>query len=154
MTRAFGVASKLLPFVDDATVRADRPQGAPEPDHQHSRRQALHLNAEVRRCRQPTLAKHHSLIHTADPRTIASTSQVLGPTQALWRPAVACCSDDVGTSWLRDEAPIEQADWKKARLYALGFTVGSVAAPNLLMRDKNSRYKFTAKQVGRHSGGN
>jgi len=55
---------------------------------------------------------------------------------------------------LRDQSPIEHADWKKARLYTIAFTVSSVAAPNQLLRDKNSPYKFTAKQVGRHTSSN
>jgi len=55
---------------------------------------------------------------------------------------------------LRDDAPIEHDDWKKARLYTIAFAVTSVAAPNQLLRDKNSPYKFTAKQVGRHTSGN
>jgi hypothetical protein len=54
---------------------------------------------------------------------------------------------------LRDEAPIEHADWKNARLYTIAFAAGSVAAPNLLMRDKDSPYRFTAKQAGRHTSG-
>jgi hypothetical protein len=54
---------------------------------------------------------------------------------------------------LRDDAPIEHADWK-ARLYTIAFALSSVFAPNQLLRDKNSPYKFTAKQVGRHTSGN
>jgi hypothetical protein len=60
----------------------------------------------------------------------------------------------IGTQYIRaldDESPIEKADWRKARLYTLAFTLSSVAAPNLLLRDKNSPYKFTAKQLGRHT---
>jgi hypothetical protein len=54
---------------------------------------------------------------------------------------------------LRDEEPIEHADWSRARMYAVAFAAGSVAAPNILLRDRNSPYRFTAKQVGRHTGG-
>ena len=53
---------------------------------------------------------------------------------------------------LRDEAPVEHADWKKARVYTFAFAASSVAAPNFLLRDKDSPYRFTAKQVGRHTG--
>ncbi len=50
---------------------------------------------------------------------------------------------------LKDEAPIERSDWLKGSLYAVAFAVSSTAAPNILLRDKNSPYIFTAKQVGR-----
>jgi hypothetical protein len=52
---------------------------------------------------------------------------------------------------LRDQAPIDHADWRKARLYMIAFAASSVAAPNFLLRDNNSPYKFTAKQVARHT---
>lgn len=52
---------------------------------------------------------------------------------------------------LRHQAPIEHADWSKARVYTIAFAAGSVVAPNLLLRDKNSPYAFTAKQLGRHA---
>lgn len=54
---------------------------------------------------------------------------------------------------LRDEAPIEPADLRKAVPYTIAFAASSIAAPNFLLRDKNSPYRFTAKQVGRHTGG-
>jgi hypothetical protein len=50
---------------------------------------------------------------------------------------------------LKDEASIERSDWRKARLSAIAFAASSVAAPNIVLRDKNSPYTFTAKQVGR-----
>jgi Protein of unknown function with HXXEE motif len=55
---------------------------------------------------------------------------------------------------LRDEAPIDHADWNKARLYTVAFAISSVAAPNMLLRDKDSPYRFSAKQIGRHTSGN
>lgn len=58
----------------------------------------------------------------------------------------------IGSQYLRalkDEAPIERSDWRKAGLYAVAFAASSVAAPNIVLRDKNSPYAFTAKQVGR-----
>jgi hypothetical protein len=54
---------------------------------------------------------------------------------------------------LRDEARIEPADLRKASPYTIAFAASSIAAPNVLLRDKNSPYRFTAKQVGRHTGG-
>jgi len=55
---------------------------------------------------------------------------------------------------LRDEGPIESADLRKAGPYTIAFAAGSIAAPNVLLRDKNSPYRFTPKQVGRHTSGN
>ncbi|MGH2881414.1 MAG: HXXEE domain-containing protein [Solirubrobacteraceae bacterium] len=52
---------------------------------------------------------------------------------------------------LREEGPIEHADWSRARMYMIAFAASSVAGPNIVLRDKNSPYKFTAKQVGRHT---
>jgi uncharacterized protein with HXXEE motif len=58
----------------------------------------------------------------------------------------------IGSQYLRalkEEAPIEHSDWRKARRYTVAFAVSSVAAPNILLRDKNSPYAFRTKQVGR-----
>jgi hypothetical protein len=55
---------------------------------------------------------------------------------------------------LKEEAPIERSEWRKPGLYTFAFAASSVAAPNILFRDKNSPYAFTAKQVGRHASGN
>ena len=58
----------------------------------------------------------------------------------------------IGSQYLkahRADGPIEPSDWRKARLYTIAFAASSVTAPNVLLRDKNSRYTFTAKQVGR-----
>ena len=52
----------------------------------------------------------------------------------------------------RDEAPIDRADWRRARVDTIAFPASSVAAPNVLLRDGNSRYRLTAKQLGRHAG--
>lgn len=52
---------------------------------------------------------------------------------------------------LRDEAPIEHNDWRNARFYMIAFAASGVAAPNFVLRNKNSPYRFTAKQVGRHT---
>lgn len=52
---------------------------------------------------------------------------------------------------LREEAPIERADLKKAGLYMVAFAVSSIAAPNVVLSDKNSPYAFSAKQLGRYA---
>ncbi|HXW58981.1 MAG TPA: HXXEE domain-containing protein [Solirubrobacteraceae bacterium] len=52
---------------------------------------------------------------------------------------------------LRAEGPIDHADWLKARVCAFALGAGGLAAPNLLLRDKNSPYAFTAKQLGRYA---
>jgi Protein of unknown function with HXXEE motif len=60
----------------------------------------------------------------------------------------------IGAQYIRalgDESSIGKADWRKAGFYTLAFTVSSVAAPNVVLRDKNSPYRFTAKQLGRHT---
>jgi hypothetical protein len=54
---------------------------------------------------------------------------------------------------MRDEAPVRPVDWKRAVPYTIAFAASSIAAPNVLLRDKNSRYRFTAKQIGRHTSG-
>jgi hypothetical protein len=54
---------------------------------------------------------------------------------------------------VRDEAPVKPVDWKRAVPYTIAFAVSSIAAPNVLLRDKNSPYRFTDKQVGRHTSG-
>jgi hypothetical protein len=62
----------------------------------------------------------------------------------------------IGIQYLRalgDEAPIKPADMRKAVPYTIVFAASSIAAPNVLLRDKNSPYRFTAKQVGHHTGG-
>jgi hypothetical protein len=51
---------------------------------------------------------------------------------------------------LREDAPIEHGDWSRARIYTIAFAAASIAAPNVLLSDKNSPYAFTAKQLGRH----
>jgi hypothetical protein len=58
----------------------------------------------------------------------------------------------IGSQYLRalkDEAPIEGSDWRKAGLYTVAFAASSLAAPNFIFRDRDSPYAFTAKQVGR-----
>src|SRR5262249_20199448 len=60
----------------------------------------------------------------------------------------------IGIQYLRalgDEAAIEPADFREAGPYTVAFAFSSIAAPNLLLRDKKSPYRFTTKQVGRHT---
>ena len=52
---------------------------------------------------------------------------------------------------LREEAPIERSDLGRAVPYMIGFAVSSIAAPNIVLSDKHSPYRFTAKQLGRHA---
>lgn len=53
---------------------------------------------------------------------------------------------------LRETEPIKPADWRNATLYTVAFAITDIAAPIFLLRDKNSPYSFTAKQLGRHTG--
>jgi hypothetical protein len=43
---------------------------------------------------------------------------------------------------------ISRADWAKGAAGAVGSAVFGVAVPNLVMRDPNSPYAFTPKQMG------
>jgi hypothetical protein len=52
---------------------------------------------------------------------------------------------------LRDDAPVAHSDWSKARQYMIAFAASGVAAPNVVLRNKNSPYRFTTKQVGRYT---
>ena len=52
---------------------------------------------------------------------------------------------------LRNDAPIERSDMARAGGYMIAFAVSSIAAPNVLLSDKNSPYRFTTKQVGRYT---
>jgi hypothetical protein len=54
---------------------------------------------------------------------------------------------------LREDAPIERSDLARAGAYTVAFAVSSIAAPNVLLSDKNSPHRFTPKQVGRHTSG-
>ena len=52
---------------------------------------------------------------------------------------------------LHEDAPIERSDMARAVPYMIAFAASSIAAPNVLLSDKNSPYRFTAKQVGRYT---
>lgn len=51
----------------------------------------------------------------------------------------------------RDDAPIQRSDMARAGGYMIAFAVSSIAAPNVVLSDKNSPYRFTAKQLGRYT---
>jgi hypothetical protein len=53
----------------------------------------------------------------------------------------------LGTS-LGHERSISRADWTKGVVGAVGSAVFGVTVPNMVMRDRNSPYAFTAKQMG------
>jgi hypothetical protein len=49
---------------------------------------------------------------------------------------------------LNDEDAISPRDWRNGVAGAVAATVGGLVVPNLALRDKNSRYEFTAAQMG------
>jgi hypothetical protein len=57
----------------------------------------------------------------------------------------------LGISYIRavqEEEPIDRAEWVKAAAYTVAFAALGVAAPNVLLRDKQSPYAFTEAQMG------
>ncbi len=59
----------------------------------------------------------------------------------------------IGVNYLRAlhaEEPIKRSDLAKAAVYNLAFAISSIAGPNILLKNKNSPYRFTAKQMGPH----
>ncbi|MGA9875543.1 MAG: HXXEE domain-containing protein [Solirubrobacteraceae bacterium] len=48
------------------------------------------------------------------------------------------------------EKPIKRSDLAKAMAYNFAFAISSIAGPNILLKNKNSPYRFTAKQMGPH----
>ena len=49
---------------------------------------------------------------------------------------------------LQEEDRIATRDWINSLGCAVASTVGGLVVPNLVMRDKNSPYEFTAAQMG------
>src|SRR5262249_22967712 len=49
---------------------------------------------------------------------------------------------------IKAEGQIEHVDWVTGGLYAVAFGICGLAAPILLLRDRDSPYAFTAHQVG------
>jgi hypothetical protein len=59
----------------------------------------------------------------------------------------------IGVNYLRAlhaEQPIKRSELAKAAAYNLAFAVTSIAGPNVLLKNKDSPYRFTAKQMGPH----
>lgn len=62
-----------------------------------------------------------------------------------------CLHLPIGIAYLRQitrEQPVKGTDWMKGVLSFLGFAIGGIAVPILLLRDKESPYRFTEQQVG------
>jgi hypothetical protein len=60
----------------------------------------------------------------------------------------------IGISYLRAvraQAPIERADMGRAAVCAVAFAASSIGAPMVLLSNKNSPYRFTARQLGRYA---
>ena len=60
----------------------------------------------------------------------------------------------IGIQYLRavhEETPIKRSDMGRAGGYMIAFAISSIAAPNVVLSNKNSPYRFTAKQLGRHA---
>lgn len=49
---------------------------------------------------------------------------------------------------LNDDDPISTRDWISGVVCAVASTLGGLVVPNLVMRDQNSPYEFTAVQMG------
>jgi hypothetical protein len=59
----------------------------------------------------------------------------------------------IGVNYLRAlhaEQPLQRSELAKAAAYNFAFAVTSIAGPNVLLKDKDSPYRFTAKQMGPH----
>lgn len=55
---------------------------------------------------------------------------------------------------LKATGRLDRAAWRKGIAYQFVFSALGVAAPNILMRDKNSPHAFTVKQMGRFDTAN
>ena len=51
---------------------------------------------------------------------------------------------------LHAEKPLKRSELAKAAAYNFAFAVTSIAGPNVLLKDKDSPYRFTSKQMGPH----
>ncbi len=49
-----------------------------------------------------------------------------------------------------EEEPLKRSDIAKAMALNMAFAVTSIAGPNIALKDKDSPYRFTAKQMGPH----
>jgi hypothetical protein len=60
----------------------------------------------------------------------------------------------IGIGYVKSvEGPIGRRDWARGSIGAVVSAVFGVIVPNMLMRDRNSPYAFTAKQMGRYDTG-
>ena len=51
---------------------------------------------------------------------------------------------------MQADRPLTRAEWAGVIAYTVVFAAVGVGGPNLVMRDKNSPYAFTAAQMGHH----
>ena len=59
----------------------------------------------------------------------------------------------IGITYLRAlnaEKPIKRSELARAAAYNVGVALTGIAGPNVLLRDKNSPYRWAAKQMGPH----
>lgn len=64
-----------------------------------------------------------------------------------------CLHMPLGIGYLRalkSEGSLARCEWARGRLYAVAFVMAGVPIPMLLMSDKDSRYRFTPRQMGRY----
>ena len=54
----------------------------------------------------------------------------------------------LGIRYFQSIGPTARSDWAKGIAYTVAFAAVGVAGPNVLMRDHNSPYRFTRRQVG------
>ena len=62
-----------------------------------------------------------------------------------------CLHLPIGIAYIRQikrEQSVKRTDWMKGVIAMIGFAVGGIAVPILLLRDKESPYRFTKQQMG------
>ena len=62
-----------------------------------------------------------------------------------------CLHLPIGIGYIRQirrESPVKPSDWIKGVISFIVFAVGGIALPIFLLRDKESPYRFTEKQMG------
>jgi hypothetical protein len=65
--------------------------------------------------------------------------------------ASLCLHLPIGIGYIRQitrEQPFKRTEWLKAVMYLIAIAAGGVAAPQQLLKDKESPYRFTEQQVG------
>ena len=53
----------------------------------------------------------------------------------------------------RDDGGISREDWIKGSILGVAFAASGIGGPNLILRDENSPYSFTKKQMGHYETG-